>query len=500
MVSDLALKCVGVVGAGAMGAGIAQVTSMAGIPVKLYDTRPEAAATAIAKIRSWFDKRVSEGKMSSSDRDAFVANLSVANDLGDMAACDMIVEAIIESAQAKIDLFNALEAVIGDETILASNTSSIPIGVLAAGCRRQGRIAGLHFFNPVPLMKLVEIIAAPKTTSGVLDSLSRYVQAIGKVAVNVKDMPGFLVNFGGRAFPTEGLAIVHEGVATPAQVDAIMRDCYGFRMGPFELMDLTGIDVNFPVTELIHQSFFNDPRLRSTPLHRYMLATRQLGRKTGRGFYDYAEDAQRDSGDTQAAASFSICSEVVAPGASEQLAALLSEAGISLLSQDDGTAPWLVSLVGDDCATYASRTGVDHTRLVAIDLMGDTSKRLTLMAAPGHDDALVQSLVGTLAKIRKVTLIHDSMGFVGQRIVGMVANLGCDMAQTQLASTTDIDLAMRLGLNYPQGPLEMVDTYGARQVYQLMTTLQSISGDDRYRPSPWLRRCAQLGFSARHSQ
>lgn len=500
MAGSVDLKCIGVIGAGAMGAGIAQVTAAAGISVRLYDMQPDAADAAITKIESWFEKRVSDGKLSSQESDAIVANLSSAQALSDLAGCDLIIEAIIESPQAKIDLFTSLESVVGDDVIFASNTSSIPIGVLSAGCRVQSRVAGLHFFNPVPLMKLVEIIAAPLTDARVLATLTDYVAAIGKVSVHVKDMPGFLVNFGGRAFPTEGLAIVHEGVASPAQIDAIMRDCYGFRMGPFELMDLTGIDVNFPVTELIHQSFFNDPRLRSTPFHRYLLATRQLGRKTGRGFYDYSNAAQAASAVAEQQFSDPPCREVIAPEADERLLALLCEAGVLVLSEDNGNAPWVVSLQGEDCATYASRTGVDHTRLVAIDLMGKTDKRLTLMAAPGHDVALVGSVASLFAKTRQVSLIRDSMGFVGQRIVGMVANLGCDMAQTQLASPSDIDLAMKLGLNYPIGPLEMVDTYGAVNMFRLMSTLQAISGDDRYRASPWLRRCAQLGLSATHSQ
>ena len=498
---DSVIKCVGVVGAGAMGAGIAQVSAMAGMTVKLFDTRAQAAGDAIQKMQAWFDKRVSDGKLDEAMRNQYVSSLSVAPALDDLASCDLVIEAIIENAQAKIELFNALETIVADTAILASNTSSIPIGVLAAGCRVQQRIAGLHFFNPVPLMRLVEIIAAPRTGKSVLDALDDYVNAVGKTAVHVKDMPGFLVNFGGRAYPTEGLAIVHEGVATPGQVDEIMRDCYGFRMGPFELMDLTGIDVNFPVTELVHQSFFGDPRLRSTPLHRYLLATGQLGRKSGRGFYDYSQGSAQAavSGVDAAPGSALPCQTVIVDLADAALCELLSQTGVGMSADDDGVSPRVVTLKGEDCSTWASRTGVDYRRVVAVDTLGDTSRRVTLMAAPGHDPACVQSVAALFGQSRSVTLINDSMGFVGQRIVAMVANLGCDMAQTRLATPADIDLAMRLGLNYPQGPLEMVDTFGADTLYAMLQTMQALSGDDRYRPSPWLRRCAQLGLPARHS-
>jgi 3-hydroxybutyryl-CoA dehydrogenase len=407
----------------------------------------------------------------------------------------VVVEAILEDLEMKTDLFRGLERIVSPDAILASNTSSLPIGAIAAGLTERGRIAGLHFFNPVPLMKLVEVIPGPDTTGAVMDRLMALGRRLGRQPVAVKDTPGFLVNFGGRALNTEGLAVVHETVATPAQVDAVMRDGFGFRMGPFELMDLTGMDVNFPVTRFIHDSSFGDPRLRSTPLHRYKVETGQLGRKTGRGYFSYADGAETPSPDAQTDAA--PAAAVVLHGDAPGLAALVEECGARVLSTDDGAAPILAALVGEDCSAYAARTGVDARRLVACDMISDTTKRVTLMTPPGGDAATRDAVIALFATRRKVTAIKDSPGFIGQRVAAMVANLGCEMAQMALAAPEDIDLAMRLGLNYPKGPLELTDALGADVVHRILVTMQSLTGDDRYRPSQWLRRRAQLGLSAR---
>ena len=268
----------GIVGAGAMGSGIAQVAAQGGVTVRLFDAKDGAAATSLDRIAARLTKRVDEGKADREETDAAIARLSVAARLEDLAGCDTVIEAIVEQLETKRDVFSRLEAITGPETILASNTSSLPIGAIAAGLDHPARVAGLHFFNPVPVMKLVEVIRAPDTSDAVIEELTALGKRLGRTPVAVQDTPGFLVNFGGRAFATEGLAILQENVATPAQIDAVMRDCCGFRMGPFELMDLTGMDVNFPVTEFVHDAMFGDPRMRSTALHRYMVETGRLGR------------------------------------------------------------------------------------------------------------------------------------------------------------------------------------------------------------------------------
>lgn len=484
----------GVVGAGAMGSGIAQVAATADITVILFDARDGAATAARDGIAKRLARLVEKGRLSDTDATAATDRIKPAAALSDLSTCDVVVEAIVEDLDAKTDLFRGLEEVVAADAILASNTSSLPIGAIAARLTHRQRVAGLHFFNPVPLMKLVEVIRGPDTTDVVMDRLLALATRLGRQPVAVKDTPGFLVNFGGRALNTEGLAVVHETVATPAQVDAVMRDGFGFRMGPFELMDLTGMDVNFPVTRFVHESSFGDPRLRSTPQHRYMLETGQLGRKAGRGFFSYAEGAEVPSPD--AVSDASPADAVFVHGEAPALVALVEECGARVLSADDGKVPVLAALVGEDCAAYAARTGVDARRLVACDMIPDTSRRVTIMTAPAVDEAVREAVIALFATHRKVTAINDSPGFIGQRVAAMVANLGCEMAQMALAAPQDIDLAMRLGLNYPKGPLELTDALGPDVVHRILTTIQALTGDDRYRPSQWLRRRAQLGLAA----
>ena len=486
-------RTLGVVGAGAMGSGVAEVAAASGIAVLLFDARPEAAGAAIGAILGRAQKRLAAGKIAQAQYDGLAEKLAAAGALSDLAGCDLVVEAIVEDIAAKRELFAQLEEVVAPTALLASNTSSLPIGVVGSKLRHPERFAGLHFFNPVPLMKLVEIIPGPRTAAGAIDSLTAFSRHIGKEPVTVRDTPGFLVNLGGRAFATEALAILQESVATPAQIDAIMRDCCGFRMGPFELMDLTGMDVNFTVSQFLHQSHFADPRLRSTPLHRYMLETGQLGRKTEQGFFSYAAGASAPSPDAQTDAA--AAKHVVLAETLPELAAFAASIGAEVLAKDNGQAPVLAFPIGEDVTAHALRLGLDARRIVAVDLAFDTSRRVTLMTAINADLSLLEAIVAAIvASGRAVTTIADSTGFVAQRIVAMVANLGCEMAQMNLAAPRDIDKAMRLGLNYPLGPLEWVEKLGAPRVLSILRQMQALSGDDRYRPSPWLRRRADLGL------
>lgn len=490
--SDLVL---GVIGAGAMGAGIAQVAAAGGIDVLIFDNRAGAAAKAIEGMAETLTKRVAAGKMPAQNLDQLIRHIRPVESIGDLAPCHVVVEAIVEDLAVKLAVFRELEGIVGVETILASNTSSLPIGAIAVALEHPERMAGLHFFNPVPVMKLVEIVPGPDTTDAVLEALHVLSGRLGRTPVQVKDTPGFLVNFGGRAYPTEALAIHQENVASHAEIDAVMRDGFGFRMGPFELLDLTGIDVNFPVTRFIHEMSFADPRLRSTQEHRYMLETGKLGRKTKRGFFRYGEGAAMPSPD--AVSDAAPAAAVVVPAEHPELAKLAAACGARILAEDDGMSLILAAPIGEDATAYAVRNGFDHRRLVCVDMIPDTSVRVTLMTAPGADAAILASAISLFATRRKVTAIKDSPGFIGQRIAAMVANLGCEMAQMGLASTEGIDLAMRLGLNYPKGPLELADAIGPDTVRRILSTIQTLTGDDRYRPSPWLRRRASLGMSAR---
>jgi len=242
---------IGIVGAGAMGRGIAQVTVTGGMTALIYDAAEGAAAKAQEFVGGMIDRLVEKNRLEADAATEAKSGLQIVDSLEGLADCDLVIEAIVENIEIKQQVFKSLEAVLSDDAIIASNTSSIRIASIASACEKRDRIAGMHFFNPVPLMRLVEIIRAPETSDATAETLSDIGKRMGRTPVAAQDGPGFLVNLGGRAYTTEGLRIATECVASPAQIDAVMRDCCGFRMGPFELMDLTGIDVNFPVSKIV---------------------------------------------------------------------------------------------------------------------------------------------------------------------------------------------------------------------------------------------------------
>lgn len=491
------IEIVGVVGAGAMGRGIAQVGVTGGMSVLLFDAAPGAAAKAQEAINAQLDQMAAKGRLAPEAAAAAKQRLTVVDDLEALAPVDLVVEAIVENLAVKQDVFRRLEAIVRPDCLLASNTSSLRIASIASACQHRGRIGGLHFFNPVPLMKLVEVIRAPSTSDTTIATLVEVGRRMGRIPVVVQDSPGFLVNLGGRAYTQEALRIVSEGVSTPAQVDAVMRDAWGFRMGPFELMDLTGIDVNFPVSQIVYEGYFYDRRLATSPVHQLLKESGQFGRKTGRGFFEYDAAGKAIVPSPDAPSSAPPAKRVALAEPDEALAELLRGFGLEVSGFDDGEGPILCAPLGEDCSTYATRLKLDHRRLFALDIAGKLDKRLTLMRAPGARQDLLDGLVACLhAAGRAVTVIHDSPGFIGQRIAAMVANLGCEMAQIRIASPDDIDKAMTLGLNYPFGPLALADAMGVDAVHTVLQQLQAITGDDRYRPSLWLRRRALLGLSA----
>jgi 3-hydroxybutyryl-CoA dehydrogenase len=489
---------VGVVGTGAMGRGIAQVTAQGGIKAILFDAAQGGAAKAKAGILETLKGLVAKGRLTDADLARTEANLLVADKLGDLKACHIVVEAVFENLEVKQKLFGELEAVVAPDCILASNTSSIRIASIARALKRRDRVCGMHYFNPVPLMKLVEVIRAADTAQGVVDAMVALGKRQTRVPVVVGDTPGFLVNLGGTAIGTEGLRIYQEGRASVAAVDAVMRDSCGFRMGPFELMDLTGIDVNFPARKIIYEGFFHDRRMTPSPYHESLYAAGKLGRKTGGGWYAYdAKGAKVDPGADHLPSVPPASSAVVMDSHNEKLIQLVVAAGAKTLAVDDGRSPILVAPIGKDATTTAVERNLDPRRTVAVDLTGDANKRITIMMAPNGDPAVRDAAAAMFAKAgTRVTLIKDSPGFVAQRMVAMIANLGCEMAMIGIASAADVDTAMTLGLNYPRGPLALADWLGVRDCHEILVQLQAITGDDRYRPSQWLRRRAMLGMSA----
>lgn len=482
------VSTLGVVGAGPMGAGIAQVALTAGLRVVLLDLNADALARAAKDIEGRIARMVEKGQLADGFVEEARDRLTLANGVADFADCDIVVEAIVERLEPKQALFAELEAVVGAGCILATNTSSLSVAAIASRCVRKERVCGLHFFNPVPVMKLVEVIVAPGTSAQVADAATRLSRKLGKVPVTVRDGPGFLVNLQGRAYTTEALAIAQEQVADLATIDRIMRDGAGFRMGPFELMDLTGMDVNYPATTFIYEGYQHDPRLKTTTLHALMADAGLLGRKTGQGFHRYGDHAPPPH---------------VAPAPSGRtLAPALGDdhPGWDVLRARtgfvDGDEVTLVAPTGEDCATVCHRLGLDPARTVAVDFTALDRDHLTVMAAIGGGEAAAAVADWLRGAGFVVEVIADSPGFVLQRVLAMIANLGCELAQIGVGTPQDIDTAMKLAQNYPLGPLEWAERLGVGTCHAIMTNLQAITGSDRYRPSLWLRRRALLGLSA----
>jgi 3-hydroxybutyryl-CoA dehydrogenase len=489
----------GVVGCGAMGRGIAQVVAQAGSPVRLFDSRPDAAREARAFMEGALEKLVAKGKLATAEARAAVGRLAVCGTLSELAGCDVVVEAIVEDLEAKRSLFKALEPIVGESCVLATNTSSLSVTSLAAGLARPGRVAGFHFFNPVPVMKVVEVVAGLLTEREVVDRLAALAERMGHTAVRAKDTPGFLVNHAGRGFGTEGLRILAEGVTGVEDLDRILRDTAGFKLGPCELLDLTGLDVSHPVMESVYRQFYDEPRFRPQPLTRQMLAAGLLGRKTGRGFYTYVDGAAVRSPEPAAPASrpASVWVSRARPDLARRVAELAGELGAWL---DEGRAPapeslCIVTPLGEDATALAVREGLDASRTVAVEALFDTARRRVVMATPATTPAARQAAHGLFGSDGvPVSVIRDSPGLVTQRVVATIVNVACDIAQQRIATPADVDRAVVLGLGYPHGPLAWGDLLGPATVLTILENLQAATGDPRYRPSPWLRRRAKLGL------
>ncbi|MFE0840402.1 3-hydroxyacyl-CoA dehydrogenase [Achromobacter insolitus] len=497
------IQTIGVVGAGAMGRGIAQIAAQAGLRVRLYDTSADAVAAARESLQQTWEKLAQKGKMSAADAQAALERVESATALTDMSNCQLVVEAIVERLDVKRDLFAALEGVVAEDCILASNTSSLSITAIAAACKRPQRVAGYHFFNPVALMKVVEVIDGLRSAPEVGDALAELARRMGHTPVRAKDMPGFIVNHAGRGMNTEGLRVAQEAVATFAQVDAVMREQAGFRMGPFELLDLTALDVSHPVMESIYRQFFDEPRFRPSPITTVRLAGGLIGRKAGEGFYVYADGQKQVAAEPPVPALPENLKVWVSPKHAEgyaRAAALVEKLGATLVtgSAPDADALILVTPFGEDVSTTVSAQGLNAARTVGLDTLYafDTAKRRTIMVSPATEAKWRDAAHALLAADGvPVTVIEDSPGFIAQRIVATIVNIASDIAQQQIATPKDIDLAVTLGLGYPVGPLALGDKLGADRILEILKSMQRVTGDPRYRPSLWLQRRVQLGMS-----
>lgn len=503
---------IGVVGAGAMGRGIVQLFAQAGLPVVVHDTQPAALESAMRALRETFDRLVEKGKTSAQDAQATLARISTTETLEGFAACDLVIEAIIERLDIKQALFRSLEAVLDPKAVIVTNTSSLSVTAIAAVCARPERIGGYHFFNPVPLMRIVEVVGGPRTEASVLQRLSALAKQAGHVPVICQDTPGFIVNHAGRAYIPESLKALGECVTSHADIDRILReqvsiDGASFRLGPFELVDLTGLDVSHPVMESIYHQYFEEPRYKPSVIGAQRVAAGLYGRKRSEGFYRYeggqviADPAHEEAPAPAAPAGMKVW---VAPGPNQAAVRELVRAlgGVS----DEAASPSpdaliLLTPMGID-ATEAS-AGLDASRSIALDTLlpfgHRQCKRRVIMATPATAAPWRERARGLFAADgAKVSLLNDSPGFIAQRVLAMIVSVGCELAQQRVASPQDIDTAVRLGLNYPAGPLRMGDLLGPARILEILEGMHRVTGEPRYRPSAWLRRRARLGLSLLH--
>jgi 3-hydroxybutyryl-CoA dehydrogenase len=463
-----------VAGAGTMGAGIAQLACLGGLETHLHDPSPEALETGERGVREGLAKGAERGRWSASDAEVAGGRLRVSRLLEDFRRCELVIEAAPEDLELKRALFGRLAEVCGDRTVLATNTSSLPVTAVAAPVPRPERVVGMHFFNPPVLIKLVEVVAGERSSESALALATEVARRMGREPVRAADVPGFLANRVARPFGLEALRLLGDRASTVEQIDRIVRIGGGFRMGPFELADLIGVDVNFEVAKSFYAQSFNEPRWQPHPIQARMVQAGRLGRKSGRGYYEYGDDPHRPEDPPvpdPAADATSPADGAVVEGAGFRA---LPVAGASLATQGPDE-----STVG-----YYALPPIAEAPLVE------------LTRAPSTSDAAARAAEEFLRELGKhVEWVGDSPGLVLGRIVCQIVNEAAFTLQAGIASADDIDTAMVLGFNYPRGPLEWGRRIGLGGVLGVLDGLWAERREERYRAAPLLRRAVASGES-----
>jgi 3-hydroxybutyryl-CoA dehydrogenase len=498
----------GVVGAGTMGAGIAQLGAAAGFRTLLHDPMPDALERGAESARRGLAKWAEKGRVDAGAPEL----LEPVSALDELSPCELVIEAAPERAELKRDLFGALSMVCGDEVVLATNTSSIPVTSLAGAAAHPENVVGMHFFNPPPLRPLLEVIRAQQSSDAVVERAIAVGEAMGKEVIVAADGPGFLVNRCGRPFNAEGLRLLQERVATHEQIDRICRLGGGFRMGPFELMDLVGIDVGFEVAKSFNElAFGGEPRWRPSPIQARMVDAGRLGRKTGRGWYEYADggsyraddpDPPEPGGGEGTAATIlgdgPLADELRerARAAGYELRAgapteLIVDAGIRPHPSLPGGAPVAVM-----CAA-SSLSSRNEPGAVGFHLL--PGGRLVELTRLPTSQAFVVEAVDTF--FRRVGLltewVEDAPGLALGRIVCQLVNEAAFAIGEGVGSPEDVDRGLTLGLSHPRGPVEWSEAIGVDHVLAVLDGLWEDRREERYRAAPLLRRAAALGRSLR---
>ncbi|MFK3869112.1 3-hydroxyacyl-CoA dehydrogenase [Psychrobacter faecalis] len=506
---DLSTAAIAVIGAGTMGIGIAQLAAMHGHTTYLFDVDAAKSQAALAGLKSLLAKRVEKGKMTQTLLNSTLANLSIVTDINELAAVQMVVEAIVERQDIKQQLFIQLADICADDTIFASNTSSISITAIAAAVPNPERVVSLHFFNPAPVMKLVEIVRGLRTAPGITEGLFNLMRAWKKVPVTAKSTPGFIVNRVARPYYAEGFRALQENATTPAQLDFIMREVGGFAMGPCELTDLIGQDVNFSVTQSVYQAFFYEPRYRPSLVQQELVDAGCFGRKSGQGFYDYSQTPKAPvytlpTIDVNDATNDAALPALVVRGdwryanglverlqAADGLTVTLEEADVS--SIDIGEVSIRLSQGESVEVDY------DDAKVMLMDWQADWSQaRAVVLAAGMACDADELKLVAQVFARLGVGVIWsaDHPGLYVLRTIAMLINEGCEAVLHDIASEADIDAAMKYGVNYPKGPFEWAALLGYDTVLSILNNLQRLYGEERYRASLYLVKKAATCHTA----
>jgi 3-hydroxybutyryl-CoA dehydrogenase len=492
-----------VVGAGIMGVGIAQVAAQAGHAVMLFDAREGAAGEAKAKLAKTLDALVTKGKLSADEVTQVLSRIQAINALDAAASARLVVEAIVEKLEVKRGLFQQLEAIVATDCVLASNTSSISVTAIANGLQHPGRLVGMHFFNPVPLMKLVEVVSGLQTEPAVATAIFDLSKVWGKVPVHARSTPGFIVNRIARPYYAETLALLQEQAATPAVLDACLRSA-GFRMGPCELMDLIGHDTNFSVTQSVFEANFFDKRFVPSLVQRELVDGGLLGRKSGRGFYDYADGAA-------AATAVAMAPVVSTPLPAAKLLRVhgqgpLADRFVAALETASQTvqrvqgSDWVgLEVDGAQLRLSDGRTASQLGAEVAVfDLPLNAGQDGPLAWAPSlrASEAWTATAAAWLVALGfQPVRIADVPGLVVGRTLAMLINEAADAVQQGVCTAEGANAAMKLGVNYPAGPFEWLAGWNTGAVIGLLDALDAHYRGERYRVSPWLRQHVSLDLT-----
>lgn len=486
---------IAVIGAGTMGRGIAHVAARAGHDVFLLDSFPGACERGKKAIEKDLEFLIGRGKLARDEAGAIAARIHPVHKMLAMADAALVVEAIAEDAEAKRTLYHGLETEVSPECVIASNTSSLSITALAQGMKHPGRLVGMHFFNPAPRMALVEVITGLATDPAAVACVTATARAWGKTPVHATSTPGFIVNRVARPYYGEAMRFLTEQAGTPATLDAVMRDCGGFAMGPCELMDMIGLDVNLSVSLSIFQALGYDRRYAPSLLQQELVRAGRLGRKSGEGFFRHGEDMPRpapvEEAPVAAAGKIAAVGEI---GPLQPLLERLSAVGVDIKLSEGASHVEIgaANVALTDGRTATRRSAEEHRRdLVLVDLCADYAKatRIAVTRADQCREGPYEAVVGTLQKAGfAVTPIADIAGMTVMRTVAMLANEAADVVTQGIAIAADVDTAMRLGTSYPIGPLAWADQLSPAFVAGVLENLRAHYGEERYRVSPALNR------------